>query len=178
MPDYFHNDDLGLNETKWAEYVFPDFICRYPWGSCRVDLQNAIDYARKTHGATQFVTVGFCWGAWATFQACADQQFKDVILGGASFHPSVHVVCDMSLKPNQETWAKQQNIDSDHKYDPLADFWANSPIRAARTAWDALSSVNLARDVTENATPMLLCPTGNEPLSYFDPQGEDWGAMR
>ena len=51
-----------------------------------MDLENGLTYARSK-GAKKFATVGFCWGAWVTFNACTSNTF----VAGASFHPSVHI---------------------------------------------------------------------------------------
>ena len=82
MPDYFHNNDSPTeNYGDWFNGWLKD---NTSWEDCQKDLDNAMTYARR-NGAKKFVTVGFCWGAWAVFHACQSKDF----LGGASFHPSV-----------------------------------------------------------------------------------------
>uniref|UniRef100_A0A7S3PQP2 Dienelactone hydrolase domain-containing protein n=1 Tax=Aplanochytrium stocchinoi TaxID=215587 RepID=A0A7S3PQP2_9STRA len=62
---------------------------RYPWAKVSPKLDLVMNYIKTetAYAELKVGLVGFCWGSWAVFHACASDQFSC----GASFHPSLNL---------------------------------------------------------------------------------------
>lgn len=52
-------------------------------------VRSVFPYMKKTLSIQKIFTIGFCWGCYIAFQACADPDLKDSILASALFHPTL-----------------------------------------------------------------------------------------
>jgi len=81
---YFQAEPSLAEIGKWAK-TFP-----YPT-KIAPKVKAAIDYLKKSFGITKVAAIGYCWGCFNVFQACA--AFSDAgpgtIQAAALFHPSL-----------------------------------------------------------------------------------------
>jgi dienelactone hydrolase len=76
-----YTDDQNLFEWVQAR-SYVDFI--------RPRLtETVIPYLNEQVGERKIGAIGFCWGCYIAFQACADPDVKDTITATALFHPTL-----------------------------------------------------------------------------------------
>lgn len=69
---------------------FLGYIARHSWyHGCKDIFDKSTTYLTSERGVEEFALMGFCWGAYIAFKACADATDKDKIFCNISCHPSV-----------------------------------------------------------------------------------------
>jgi dienelactone hydrolase len=105
-PDFFPDGNLlgddplvergsaVMNKVFWTilSCKICGFITRHGWDESSGDIFNKTTTYYLSQGVNSFSIIGFCWGAYVGFKACAEARHKDRILCNLSCHPSVHTI--------------------------------------------------------------------------------------
>uniref|UniRef100_A0A6B2LG48 Dienelactone hydrolase domain-containing protein n=1 Tax=Arcella intermedia TaxID=1963864 RepID=A0A6B2LG48_9EUKA len=86
LPDFFRSDIFSGDWNNFKPWLF-----KFPWPKVKEDLQSKVLPFLHANGAKCIGMVGFCWGNWVVFHACA--ELGD-IKAGASAHPSAVKACE------------------------------------------------------------------------------------
>lgn len=85
MPDVYHG--VAINDIGgWGSDRCQAFLRGQTWPKLSDELDLVLDHLHK-QGIESVGIVGFCWGAWVVFHACATGKFN----AGASCHPSLMI---------------------------------------------------------------------------------------
>jgi len=80
IPDLFRgNSYSSVDFTQLGEWC-----AKFTWSILKKDIDTVVSFLEK-RGVSSFGIVGFCWGSWVVFHACASSKFSV----GVSYHPSV-----------------------------------------------------------------------------------------
>jgi dienelactone hydrolase len=78
MPDFFRGTYSGQEGAKFDVSIFT-------WDKINDDLTKKVYPYIEGKGITRYTMVGFCWGGWVVWQACAN---NDKLKAGVSYHPA------------------------------------------------------------------------------------------
>jgi dienelactone hydrolase len=105
-PDFYPDGNLlGNDPVKErgngiiAKLIWPlcccklmGFIARHGWDENSGDIFNKTTTHFLNQGVNSFALLGFCWGAYIGFKACAEALHRDRIICNLSCHPSVNTI--------------------------------------------------------------------------------------
>jgi len=102
MPDFFHGaapqcegEPRGLSYYSRLPRVV-SCVRKSPWGRARADVGAALAFLGARGASGPVAVVGFCWGAFPVWKACADPDLAPRRLAcGVSMHPSLHAVAGL-----------------------------------------------------------------------------------
>lgn len=91
---------VWVREHSYADFIKPKLV------------STVIPYLKDTLGIQKISAIGFCWGSYIAFQACADPDVNDSIVASALFHPTLGLNQAFDKDPESKDIAEHVNIPS------------------------------------------------------------------
>lgn len=92
MPDVYKSGGGGgvQDYGGFGDERGQKFIAQFTFENLKPKMKKVVDFLKKEHGVDRVATMGFCWGAWATFKfASIASEYS--MKCGVSCHPSIQI---------------------------------------------------------------------------------------